>query len=65
MQALNVSNPYDKTGMGVLSVHYKTPIVIEKENWPTVLSYVLAQTLCSETYKTILRNHRSGFSIKA
>jgi len=63
MQALNVSNPYDKTGMGVLSVHYKTPIVIEKENWPTVLSYVLAQTLCSETYKTILRNHRSGFSI--
>jgi len=63
MQALDVSNPYDKTGMGVLSVRYKKPLVIEKETWPTVLSYVLAQTLCSDTYRTILRNHKSGFSI--
>jgi thiamine phosphate synthase YjbQ (UPF0047 family) len=63
MQALDVSNPHDKTGLGALSVNFKSPIVIDNETWPSVLNYVLAQALCSDVYKNILRNHQSGFRI--
>ena len=63
MQALDISNPHNKTGLGFLSVNFKTPILIDNETWPSVLNYVLAQALCSDTYKNVLRNHRSGFGI--
>ena len=46
---------------GPLSLTWFKPMYIDDEKWSNVISYVWAQLLCSDVYKTIVKNWKTGF----
>ena len=62
MNGIDISN-INTPEFGPLSIKFNYPLTIDKDEWNDILKYIWSNLVCYNTFKNIIKNWKTGFSL--